>query len=27
MLCQAEEKLGLLDGIPLKDWVESEASE
>lgn len=27
MLCQAEEKVGLLDGIPLKDWVESEASE
>lgn len=22
MLCQAEEELGLLDGIPLEDWSE-----
>lgn len=27
MLCQAEEKMGLLDGIPLEDWIESEAAE
>lgn len=27
MLCQAEEKAGLLDGIPLENWIESEASE
>jgi hypothetical protein len=22
MLCEAEEKLGLLDGIPVEDWKE-----
>lgn len=27
MLCQAEEKMGLLDGIPLEDWIESEGNE
>ena len=27
MLCQAEEKAGLLDGIPLEDWIASEANE
>lgn len=27
MLCQAEEKMGLLDGIPLEDWIVSEAAE
>lgn len=27
MLCQAEEKMGLLDGIPLEDWIESESVE
>jgi hypothetical protein len=27
MLCQAEEKVGLLDGIPMKDWIISEVNE
>ena len=27
MLCQAEEQAGLLDGIPLEDWIVSEAAE
>jgi hypothetical protein len=27
MLCQAEEKMGLLDGIPIEDWIESENAE
>lgn len=27
MLCQAEEKMGLLDGIPVEDWILSEAAE
>ena len=27
MLCQAEEKLGLLDGIPIEDWIESEVND
>lgn len=27
LLCQAEEKMGLLDGIPLKGWIESENAE
>jgi hypothetical protein len=27
MLCQAEEKMGLLDGIPLEDWIISEVNE
>lgn len=27
MLCQAEEKMGLLDGIPIEDWIESEAND
>jgi hypothetical protein len=27
MLCQAEEKLGLLDGIPIEDWIISEVNE
>lgn len=27
MLCQAEEKMGLLDGIPVEDWIISEVSE
>lgn len=26
MLCQAEEKVGLLDGIPLEDWIVSEGT-
>lgn len=27
MLCQAEEKMGLLDGIPIEGWIASEVSE
>ena len=27
LLCQAEEKMGLLDGIPIEDWITSEVNE
>ena len=27
MLCQAEEQFGLLDGIPIEDWIIGEVNE